>query len=403
MNPIAYVRKNGIKRCFQVLYRYKLEAAMTRFFLLFTRHRPLKDMIVIESHNDFDCNGGAFYDYLLRNGYNRQYQIIWLLKNRIPKQLPPNVRAFPLYGPSVRKAYCLTRAKYLTADNVVTPKVRADQMSFFFDHGSVALKSVKGFSDLPKELDYVLSPSPRYDRVLARQYNMEYPSERFLYTGYPCHDVLYHSCPSGLERITTRRYSKVFLWMPTFRKGGGFHRNDSTAVQPFGIPLIDTDEDYARLQAFLAEKDCLLIIKIHPMQDPDTLTRLHDTDNIRVLTGQTVKELNIDNYRLFKCADGFISDYSSAAFSYLLLNRPLAFVLSDLEAYKLGFAMDDPEDFMVGHKIFRFADLLRFLSDVTGGVDPYRSEREWLANWLYKYRDGNSCQRIVEVMGLKQP
>ena len=26
---------------------------------------PLKDTIVLESHNDFDSNGGAFYDYLI--------------------------------------------------------------------------------------------------------------------------------------------------------------------------------------------------------------------------------------------------------------------------------------------------------------------------------------------------
>ena len=54
---------------------------------LFIRVR-LKDIIVLESHNDFDSNGGAFYDYLIKNGYNKKYKIVWMLKNPKPKNLP---------------------------------------------------------------------------------------------------------------------------------------------------------------------------------------------------------------------------------------------------------------------------------------------------------------------------
>ena len=51
-------------------------------FLYFTKMKPLKNIIIIESHNDFDCNGGAFYNYLIKNNYNEKYLIVWLLKNK---------------------------------------------------------------------------------------------------------------------------------------------------------------------------------------------------------------------------------------------------------------------------------------------------------------------------------
>ena len=50
-------------------------------------------------------------------------------------------------------------------------------------------------------------------------------------------------------------------------------------------------------------------------------------------------------YTLMAHADGLIGDYSSASLQYLLLDRPEAYVVPDLEDYKntRGFVYDDPE------------------------------------------------------------
>lgn len=55
---------------------------------------PLQDVIILESHNDFDSNGGAFYDYLIENGYNKKYKIVWFLRNKCPQHLPENVEGY---------------------------------------------------------------------------------------------------------------------------------------------------------------------------------------------------------------------------------------------------------------------------------------------------------------------
>lgn len=403
MNILSYLKQKGLRRAFQVIYQYKLPNLLCKIVLPFVKNKPLKETILIESHNDFDCNGGAFYDFLIRNGYNHRYKIVWLLKNRRPKdRLPKNVQTLHLYRPSLRVAYHTCTAKYLSADNLITQKRRTDQLSLYCDHGAVGLKSVKGVSFIPDNVDYILSPSENYSPILAREYSLSDGVKRLVPLGYPHDDVLFTDAPGDLHKITNKQYNKVFLWMPTFRKGGGYQRNDSAAEQPYGIPLVEAEEDLRKIQAFLEKSNCLLIIKIHPMQDPSTLVRLHGSENIRVLTGQTIKELGVDNYRLLKDADALISDYSSSAYSFLHLNRPLAFVLSDLKDYKLGLSVDNPEDFLVGHRVYTFDDFFGFLEDVCNGQDEYRVRREELAAWIYKHQDGNSCARIVQLMGLEK-
>lgn len=48
---------------------------------------------------------------------------------------------------------------------------------------------------------------------------------------------------------------------------------------------------------------------------PSELLMKCTSENISNLTGDTVKQLDIDNYRLLKDADALISDYSSIVYS----------------------------------------------------------------------------------------
>lgn len=396
---VKWIKNNGIRRIFKVIYQYKIQIFLNKLLTYLYKDKPLKNIIIIESHNDFDSNGGAFYEYLLRKKLNKKYRIVWLLKHDIPNNFPKNVLGFSLRKPSIKKAYYICRAKYLLADNDVTEKMRSDQISVYLGHGTFGLKNCKNLMDIPKTVDYVVSTSENYDPILADQIGWEYPNDGMIHTGYPCHDVLFQSNTVGeIKKISDNSYAKIIAWMPTFRKGGGYNRNDSLEDQPFGIPLIENEEMLLRLENFLKSKNILLIIKIHPMQDPDTIKRLRDFDNIKVITGDMMKELQLDNYRLLKDFDALISDYSSIAYSFILLDRPVAFVLSDYNSYKLGFSVDNPEDFLVGEKIFTLEDLMRFCEDVINEKDQYKDKRENICEWLYDDCDGNSCERLADFL-----
>ena len=116
--------------------------------------------------------------------------------------------------------------------------------------------------------------------------------------------------------------------MPTFRKGITFEREDSTAIEPLGIPIFKIMDEIQDLNDYLKTNNALLIIKIHPMQDLNSI-KIHDYSNIKVLNGYSVKKLGVDNYRLMKDTDALISDYSSAAYDYMHLDRPVGFTMDD--------------------------------------------------------------------------
>ena len=404
MSVFSYIKKNGLKKVFQVIWQYKLDLLFQKVILPFVMKKPLEDTIIIESHNDFDCNGGAFYQYLVDNGYNQKYKIVWLVKHpgSKPNHLPSNVECFPLFAPSFKKSARICTAKYFLADNVVTPKMRAEQMSIFLGHGTGGLKNIKGLMNFDNSIDYILIQSKTYAPIQAEQYGLENAREKMVFLGYPGHDELFKSDNSELKKVTDKAFQKVILWMPTFRKTsgiGGYTRVDSEKEQKLGIPLLKSNSDYERLNAYLAEKEILLIIKLHPMQDLSGFG-LKDCSNIIILTGETVKKRNIDNYRLMRCADAMISDYSGAAYEYLQLDRPIAYVLDDLHEYKRGFVVEDIHTLLAGNEIYNFQDLKNFLRDVSDGIDMYKEKRGRIRDYIYEYHDDQNCKRLAEFMGL---
>lgn len=399
MKLITYLKEKGLKRLIKVLWQYKIEMLLEKIIYVFTKNKTLEDKIIIESHNDFDCNGGAFYNYLIQQGYNKKYKIVWLVRKKIKSKLPTNVETVPLFGPSFKKAYHICTAKYFTYDCEGGRKVRNDQIVVYCSHGAGGLKNAKGKIFIPDSVNYILTQSEKYAPIQANQWSLNPNDKRLVYIGFPAQDTFFINDKSEFLKITDKKYEKVILWMPTFRKGGGFKRNDSLKEQKLGIPLFNTLEEYSLFNEELKKMNVFLIIKIHPKQDLSNLG-ITDMSNIKVLTGNSVKELEIDNYKLMKSTDALISDYSGAAYEYLQLNRPLGYVLDDINDYKIGFVVEDVHQLIAGQEIYTIEDLRNFIRDVVDNNDIYKECREQLRNYIYKYHDGNSSERLAKLLGL---
>lgn len=362
---------------------------------------PLKDTIIIESHNDFDVNGGAFYQYLIDNHYNDKYKIVWLIKNKIPRKLPKNVLCYAMFRPSFRKTYHICTAKYITYDDIPIQKMRQEQKMIYLNHGSFAIKSVKGKIVIPEYTNYYVCPSEQVAPIVAEQYMFPHPNPKEVYLGYPIHDCFYTEKEGDLHKLTQKKYDKVIMWMPTFRKPIGFERNDSNGELPLGIPLFENMEQIEQLNIKFLEKNVLLIIKIHPMQDM-TKVKVKGLSNIMVLDGISVKNYGVDNYKLMKDADALITDYSSSAYDFLHKDRPIAYTFDDLDDYNAGFVVDDPKTLMAGHFIYQIEDFIQFIECVLRDEDPYQKERHELFDYIFKYHDGNSSQRVADFLGLER-
>lgn len=399
MHIINYIRKKSIKYILKILWQYKIDILFQKIILFLYKNKELIDAIVLESHNDFDSNSGAFYDYLIRNGYNKKYKIIWLIRNKKPIRLPANVKCLPLFQPSIQKAYFLVRAKYIVTCNEAKGQLSKQQKTYYLTHGSIALKAVKGNLILPDNINYYLCPSEYIAPIMAEQCSMDYPNDKQIILGYPFHDYLYNKSQGELLKITSKIYSKVILWMPTFRKNYSGTRNDSSSEFPLGIPIFNTLEEFETLNYKLKCQNALLILKIHPMQDMNTI-KIKSLSNIIVLDGQSIKNMGVDNYKLMRDTNALISDYSSVAYDYLHMDNPIAYTLDDAEDYKLGFIIENPKELMAGHLIYNKDDFNNFINDVLLENDPYKNERQNLSYKIFKYHDGNSCKRLAKHMGL---
>lgn len=135
------------------------------------------------------------------------------------------------------------------------------------------------------------------------------------------------------------------------------------------------------------------------MQDISDL-KIKSVSNIRVLTGNDVKKLTVDNYRLMKDCDALISDYSSAAYDFLQCNKSIAYDFSDIQDYKLGLSVDNPEDYMAGHYIKNTNDMISFISDILNDIDRFYEKRQILRKKIFDYYDGNNSQRAVKLLGI---
>lgn len=401
MNPFGYIKQNGIIHAIDIIYQYKLDKFLQIMMTPFYSKKPVKNIIMIESHNDFDCNGGAFYNYLIEHKFNNKYKIVWLLKHpeSTPDKLPSNVECYPLYRPSIKKNYYIWSAKYFLADNTVTSTKKKEQISIYLTHGVGSLKSVRGKMHMDDTLNYILTASKNYAPIMARQVGEKYPSSRMISIGFPVHDLMYKKDWHEIDKITSEKYSKILLWMPTFRKGGGYKRVDSLLEMELGIPLLHSTNEYNKLNEYLSKRNALLVIKIHPMQDMDSV-KINDLSNIKVLTGKTVKEKQIDNYRLVTDVDALISDYSSIATEYLHIDRPISYVFEDENQFTSGFCVDNVEDLLAGPKLMSKADLYKFIDDVIDDIDDYAEKRKKMREWMFDFIDDQSCRRLAEFMEL---
>ena len=401
MYIIDYLSKHSLIDICTKIYKYKVDSILKKIMGLLFKNSKLKDIIIIESHNDFDCNGGAFYKYLIQEGYNKKYKIVWRLKNPqlVKEKLPYNVSWVYENKPGIVKNYYCWTAKYFFSDDKISVSNRKGQISVYCTHGGCTFKNVKGLIKVPDNVSYILSSSKNYDPYMCSNYSIPYPNNRMLHIGFPSNDELFKCGNNELGKITNKKFKKIILWMPTFRKSKS-GRQDCDTDLPLGIPLIDNIEKLNSLNLILKDLNCGLIIKFHPMQDMSSIKQYNKLNNIFMLDGERIKILNVDIYKLMACCNGLISDYSSSAYSYLMLNRPLGFVLSDLHEYKLGFSVDDMDRFLVGKKIYSYLDFVQFIKDVVEENDIYDTKRRELLNWMYKYCDGNASKRLAEFLNL---
>ena len=128
-----------------------------------------------------------------------------------------------------------------------------------------------------------------------------------------------------------------------------------------------------------------------------------ESRHLVLLNNDLLVEKDIQINQLLGWADGLISDYSSAAIDYLLLDRPIGFTLEDVEEYgeSRGFVFDPIRDWIPGAELFSFADFCSFVREIGRGMDSAREKRQRLKKVMHAYGDDQSCRRILQALRIQ--
>ena len=370
--------------------------------------RMVENRILFETNDDFTDNGRALFDYMVEQGYNKKYEIVWLVHEpeKYKKYETENVKFVRNFkkNSSIRRAkayrYALT-SKYIFYTQAFNWIGMSRKNQLFVDlwHGC-GYKANK--NNRKVFFDYCLIPGDIFIKTKMEFFGCT--SKKLLPLGYPRYDLMLKGSSRAEEYsnklLREADSQKLILWMPTYRHASSERLNEETLNNEFNIPIIDDKQKLLDLNAFCKKNQLLLVIKKHYLQVPydfgdNVLT------NIIYLENKDLEREDVQLYEFIHYADALVSDYSSVAIDYLLLDRPLGFTLDDYKEYteSRGWVFENPLEYMPGSHIYNMDEFEQFLLDIKDGKDLYTEERAKVRAQTHNVCE-NYCQRVLDYLKL---
>ncbi|MCR5271619.1 MAG: CDP-glycerol glycerophosphotransferase family protein [Lachnospiraceae bacterium] len=373
------------------------KTAMAPLSLVNAFLKKREDTILIYANLGFRDNAKALYDYLIENKYNESYHIICAINEyRDIEAVEENVE-FISPSEGMRRFFTAKYVFYTFGQYPIKPA--KDQVVVHMWHG-MPLKRIgnlqKGHENAKHNyFTYMVATSDFFAEIMQRCFKCS--PNQILKTVQPKCDCLK---PQEYDKL-----SNCVLWLPTYRNTGGLDfdsgENVSDEKDTYGFASIfKTKEDWKKLDDHLQKIGYEFIIKLHPLEKVLPVTE--EFKNIVFMSEADCGKNNLNIYEVYKTTKALISDYSSSYMDYMLLDRPVAFILSDYEKYKerRGFVVDNPTDYMPGPMLKSVDDLCGFLDDVAEGKDCYREKRHTMNDYLNHYEIGKDTGDLLKKVGI---
>lgn len=337
---------------------------------------------------------GPLKEYLLDNGFNYKYNISFGIQDFDKYANSVLVKKFALIR--IICNFFLSKYVFYTSGQIpIKPSKR--QTVIHVNHGNEDFKPMGKLANIDNGdefyFTYMIASSDLYVPIMAKEYNC--PESCIKVAGDPMADSL---LKANKKMYDFNAFNKVLVWMPTFRNSElmGYHDSNLDTL----IPLFSFD-DYEDLNSLLSFYNIKLIVKLHPIQTVPIDMQRHFS-HLSIYSHDEFKKSKYDIYSLMAQSDGLIGDYSSVSMQYLLTDKPQAYVVPDIDDYSSnrGFIFNNPEEYMGGHIVKTKDEFKQFIKDFAMENDRYREKRRWVCNQIFKYKDANSCERIVKLSGM---
>ena len=258
---------------------------------------------------------------------------------------------------------------------------------------NISAKKIKKGQKMRRAISHYITSSELQRYIIATSAPMDvkktYP------TGMPRNDIYFNNPPDvqvlkqniKLLVKTNIDIEKIILYAPTHRDG------DPTILFPF------EDFSISRLQNILINNNAIMLLRTH---DEENKFSIEDTKNIgKYLTDRIFyfsHTILLDINEILPCIDLLLTDYSSLVTDYLLFNKPIIYIPYDLLNYERGVHFSDYENWTPGIKVYSSEKFYNAIEQSLSDPFKYSLEREKLKTMLHKHIDGNSCERLLDLI-----
>ncbi|WP_165874837.1 CDP-glycerol glycerophosphotransferase family protein [Natrarchaeobius oligotrophus] len=208
---------------------------------------------------------------------------------------------------------------------------------------------------------------PRYDRIRALRSGTATPivPER------------------SREELENDGASYRFLYAPTHKDG---------AYETTLFPFDGFDVD--RFRDFLAERDAVLYVRMHPLEDDDGIYDEYIDGELIRYAGTTFAQSPIEILPYF---DALVTDYSSIYVDFLPFDGPIVFLTDDHEAFleTRGLAFDY-DRYFPGEKIDDSEAFFVHLERCLAGEERYEDRRAFVRDTFLPERDDTFLEAVFD-------
>lgn len=355
----------------------------------------LRDSILLESSPDYADNTLYVFRELIRKNINERHPIYWLLSDN--KTIHPtykNVHFLP--RKSLRAKFAHFSSKYIIDSNDYVKKIRTNQYRIFLGHGS-PLKMAYSYLRQCGSADVITISSDFFTKPTLDLHGDAANQENIKITGLARCDGLLNDVHPKTEFDA---YSKVIIWMPTFRNHKSGAEASVTNIRfKYGVPIIASSNEFNELNTLLRKNNAALIIWRHPAEDICS-DEAFVYSNIKLFDRKDFEDRGIQLYDFLKETDALITDYSSIYYDYLLLRKPIGLAVPDLAEYSKHYSFVDGgyKNTVKGSYINDFSDLQSFITSVTSGKARFSGEMRSALKKFHKYQDAKSSERVVDIL-----
>lgn len=176
--------------------------------------------------------------------------------------------------------------------------------------------------------------------------------------------------------------NRVVLFAPTWRDG-----------EP--DPVVPTAEEWAEIERYAAERGSTVIIRPHPLAVGAYREGIAGRQGVLLLDVSVVADIT----PVLPAADVLVTDYSSIAYDFSLLGRPMLYLTPDLEAYAASRGFYEPIELFCGGSPTRsWSELLGQLRELDDPTVQARAiaHAEATAQRVHGFHDGRNTQRLFE-------